>query len=257
MLLRWLERKFGRVALPNIAALLIAPKAAFFLWAWMEGQGDQKAAVAILAKLLLVPQLVLDGEVWRLVTFVIAPPTVSPLWFLIYAFLLFLYCHGLQARWGTVRLYAYVLVGWLTVVVTSFLAMLLDLEFGAVGGFFGVEATLMLGFATFYPDFILRLFFILPVKVKWLAWLTVAGGVLAFVRGPWDTLASYAPRLMILGVFGNYLLFFGPALVRGAVTRQKATGRRRQFEDAMQRGYEERDRLADEDRERDREEADR
>lgn len=248
-LLRVLERRFGRYAIPNIAALLLAPKAAFFLWS-MTNPG---AADPVIAQLRLVPAKVLEGEVWRLFTFIAEPPfsgdsMIDIIFFFFYGYILFLFCGGLQARWGAFRLNVYLLFGWAAIVSGSFVASLLHPPYGQAGGFLQVEATLLLAFATYYPNFVFRLFLILPVKVKYLAWLAVGAAVLSFIEGPWDILGGYAHRVVLLGIYGNYLLFFGPGLVKSVAERQSSASRRRKFEDAMRRGHEQRE--ADERRER-------
>jgi hypothetical protein len=71
--------------------------------------------------------------------------------------------------------------------------------------------------AALVPEMEVRLYFAIPVKVKWLAML--AGAMLAWdlVRSPW------IDRLFILAIFSNYLVFFGPSLV--ASVRQYARRR--------------------------------
>jgi hypothetical protein len=66
--------------------------------------------------------------------------------------------------------------------------------------------SLFLAFATLWPDYELRIFLILPVRVKWLALLDAAviAGSVGFGSG-WH-------RLVPLAAVGNYLLFFGPTL---------------------------------------------
>ena len=63
--------------------------------------------------------------------------------------------------------------------------------------------TVFLAFAWLYPNFVFHIMFILPVKVKWLAWLTWATYIYGFLKGP--NLA----RLMIAAGVANFLLFFG------------------------------------------------
>lgn len=247
--LRALERRFGRFAPGNVAAVLIAPQAAVFIAYQLQGDASGSRS-GILGQLLFAPALVLEGEAWRLITFLFVPPTLSPIWFLFYALVLYIYCSGLQARWGPVRLIIYIFIGWFATVAASFIAYLLDPSFILDEGFIAVETTLLFALATYYPDFEFRVLFILPVKVKWLAWLAAGYGALLFSNGPWDELAAYADRVVILGAVGNYLLFFGPALWASLRDRRVAVDRRRQFEEAMRRGHEERDRLAAEDEER-------
>ena len=79
-----------------------------------------------------------------------------------------------------------------------------------------VGGSVFLAFAYLFPDFELLLFFILPVKIKWLALITWIGYFLGFAFGSWHT------RLIILASIANFLLFFG----RDIMLRMRA-GRRR------------------------------
>ena len=250
--LRALERRFGRFAFHHVAILLVAPKVAFFMWAIGKPREQFNDAVN---KLALVPDLVLQGEAWRLVSFIAVTLDRNPLFFLIYVMLTFLFCRALQHHWGAFRLNVYVLVGWVFVVGGSFVANLLAPGYADMIGLISFEGTLFLGFATIYPNYVFHLFFVLPVKVKWLAWVAILGAVYAFGIGYWDRPEDYAHRVMILAALANYLLFFGPALVRSTHQKQKARSRRREFEDAMRRGHEERERAQrEEEEERDRSE---
>jgi hypothetical protein len=77
-------------------------------------------------------------------------------------------------------------------------------------------ASVFLAFATVFPDFEVRLFFVIPVKVKWLGWLT-ALGLLALIG-----VSDQWSRLFPVVAVGNYLLFFWVDLVdmlRGYVRR--------------------------------------
>ena len=63
--------------------------------------------------------------------------------------------------------------------------------------------SLFFAFATLFPDYEIRLFFILPVKVKWLALLSGAFSLFELVGGGTGT------RARSWVAFANYLLFFG------------------------------------------------
>lgn len=252
--LRALERRFGRYAPPNVAAFLIAPKVVCYLWAWLGTGRDPDKVFQVLKQLILVPQLVLEGEVWRLVTFMFVTMSGSGLphglLFLVYMAFLYWCTNGVQSRWGPFRLCVYIFTGWLFTVAGSFLALEFDPYHVPLTGIIAVETTLLFAFATFYPDLQIRVYFVLPVKLKWVAAVSAAIGAVEFAKGPWDEMSGYAPRIAILAAAGNYLLFLGPALWRTLRAKQEATSRKRQFDEAMRRGYEERDRMADEDRER-------
>jgi hypothetical protein len=77
-LLDRLERKLGRFAVPNLTLVIIAGQIAFFVARQAELQGGVQ--LPIVERLTLIPNLVLQGEVWRLVTFVFDPPGANLLW---------------------------------------------------------------------------------------------------------------------------------------------------------------------------------
>jgi hypothetical protein len=64
-----------------------------------------------------------------------------------------------------------------------------------------------LAFARLNPDFTMMLFFILPVKIKWLALLTWLGYGYGLLTGRTST------RLAILAAVGNFLVFFARDIV--------------------------------------------
>jgi len=85
-------------------------------------------------------------------------------------------------------------------------------------------ASLFFAFARFYPDEVIYILFILPVKIKWLAWIFAAFLLLGFV------LNSNSYRAALIAAFANYFIFFGPEIIHQARHRQEVTTRRRRFE---------------------------
>lgn len=170
---------------------------------------------------MLVWDLVLDGEVWRLLTFFFVPFTQDPI-FLLFAYLIFyMMGNALEAYWGVVRYNAFL---WLGAVLTIAAAGVVHDQ--QVSGSF-LQGTVFLAFATINPDFELRLFFVLPVKVKWLALIQVAGYLLAMVSGSWAVI------LMVLASVGNYLVFFSSGLAsRARNAARKAQWERKQLDTA-------------------------
>jgi len=84
--------------------------------------------------------------------------------------------------------------------------------------------SLFLAFAHFYPEEIIYLLFILPVRIKWLAW--IAGGFL--LLGFFVNANSY--RASLVAALANYLIFFGPEFFSKAKHRREVSVRRKQFE---------------------------
>jgi hypothetical protein len=170
----------------------------------------------LLERLTLVPSQVLAGEVWRVVTFLFVPPITNLIFAFFFWYFFYIMGTALEAAWGTFRYNVYLLAGFAATVAMSFLTP----NMPATNGF--VQGSVFLAFAYLYPNFVIYLFFILPVKVKWLALLTWIGCFLAFAMGSWTT------RALVLASVANFLLFFG----REITTRMKAGHRRMTFEAA-------------------------
>ncbi|HEX2769736.1 MAG TPA: hypothetical protein VHN12_10680, partial [Geobacteraceae bacterium] len=90
----------------------------------------------------------------------------------------------------------FLLIGYLMTVAASFLIPAVPVSNAFIGG------SVFLAFAFLYPDFVLQLFFILPVRIKWLALITWLGYGYLILFGDWSS------RLLILASICNFLLFF-------------------------------------------------
>ncbi len=214
-MLRKLERKLGRFAIPNLITYLVAGQAGAFVLGMARPE--------FIARLALVPDKVLQGEVWRLVSFLFIPPPTSFRIFIIFALLLlFMYGRALEEYWGEFRFNLYLFVGWIASIAAAFAVP------GSAATNVYLMSSLFLAFAHLNPNFELRLFFFIPVRIKWLAWLTWGIYVVMMVIGGWQ-----ARALIGAGVL-NFFLFFGNDIrlrVRG-VERKRA--RRREDERAQQ-----------------------
>ena len=135
-----------------------------------------------------------------MVTFLFLPPNSSPIWIL---FSLYFYCiigNGLEGAWGSFRFNVFYLVGALAAILSGFLTGASVNEY--------LNLSLFLAFAALYPEHQVLLFFVLPIKIKWLALLDLVYFALALVLGSWSV------RAAVLLALVNILLFFGGPLVR-------------------------------------------
>src|SRR3982751_6192670 len=213
---RWLtklERRFGKYAPHNLIL-------------WLGGLSGLVYALSYaspgsLELLILDPDAVARGEVWRLVTFLFLPwggggrGAFGPI--LTIVALMFLYTVGtsLEAEWGSFKFDFYYLVGVVATIVASLL-------FGPVTNAF-LNLSLLLAFATVFPDYEILLFFILPVKMKWLGLLDAAWMVYALVTG------SANIRAGILAALLNWLLFCGGPLLARVRGQAAVSARRKRF----------------------------
>jgi hypothetical protein len=208
-LLDSLERKLRRYAIPNVTLYLILGQVLFFVF--------EISGRFILDRVVLIPDLVLAGEWWRLITFLFIPPLTNPIFAFFAWYLFYLMGSALEGYWGAFRYNVFLLVGYLVTVAVSFIMPFYPATNIFIGG------SVFLAFAFLYPEFQIYIFFILPVKIKWLALLTWIGYAYQLLFGFWST------RLMVLASISNFLLFFG----KDIYWRVK-TGRRRMAEQARQ-----------------------
>jgi hypothetical protein len=153
-----------------------------------------------------------------LVTYIFIPQSQSPLWVLFALWFLWWIGEGLERAWGSFRLTLYVLVGMIGTTAAAFF-------FGSNFSNSILLMSLFLAFAHFYPEEIIYIFFILPVRIKWLAWIAGAFLLLGFFTNP----NSY--RAALVAALANYLIFFGPEFVYRARHRHEVSSRRKRFED--------------------------
>lgn len=226
----WINRaelKFGRLAIPGLLRYVAALNALSFIL--------YKLNPGYLEFLFLDRDAVLRGEVWRLVTFLFVPGFgwLFPDWFGMAFYIVFLMWigDGLEHAWGPFRVTLYYLLGLLGTTIGVFIAGGDPRGFDSSG--FILNSALLFAFARFYPDTIIRILFVLPVKVKWLAWIEGAQLLLLFLGGLWST------RAAILIALGNYLLFFGRDLAHEARSHREIARRRAKFVSDMRDGLEE------------------
>lgn len=193
-----LDRKFGRFAIPNVTVYIIAGQAIFYLLIYLK--------LVDLAFISFIPQKVIEGEFWRIVTFIFIPPSDHPVFLFFELYIFYLMGTALEGYWGAFKYNLFLLVAIIATIGVSFTT-----PFIPSTNIF-IVTSVFLAFAFLYPDFELYLFFILPVKVKWLALLTWVAYFIQVLFGSWAT------RLLILASISNFLLFFG----RGILLQMKS-----------------------------------
>jgi hypothetical protein len=206
-LLDRLERKFRPYAVPNVTMIIIMGQ----VLAYILSQSNPR----ILERMVLVPRLVMEGEIWRLGSFCFVPPITNLLFFFFAMMIFHMMGSALEQTWGNVRYNLFLISGYLTTVGVAFVYP----DLTATNMFIGTSV--FLAFAWLYPNYVFYIMFILPVKVRWLAVLTWIGLTYGLITGDMPT------RLFILAGIANFLLFFGPEILlrtrsKGRQIQQKA-----------------------------------
>ena len=125
---------------------------------------------------------VFSGELWRLLTFQFL--VSSPIWLVFELLILWIMGSALEEELGTVRFLAFYLIASL---VTAGVGLALDVVM--LGSYFKGIA-LLSAFALRFPEHVFYIFFVLPVKVKWLAWITIAFTAVSALQGSATSIAA-------------------------------------------------------------------
>jgi hypothetical protein len=206
-----LERHFGWIAIGNLPLYVVSAQAILYLWA-MVNPGQE-------ALLTMEPNLVRAGEYWRVFTFLFLVPFSHPLWAALYLYFQFICGQALENEWGSFRLTVFYLTGAIGCIAAAFIAGY-DLQAA-----FYLNETVFLAFAALYPDFQILLFFILPIRIKWIAWISWARIAYGIFGAPWLL------KLAILVSLSNYILFFSAGHARWVVDFVQRKVRRHKYRD--------------------------
>lgn len=189
--MKWLdklERKYGRYAIHGLMKYIVGANLVVYLLAIIMP--------SILVNLALVPHLVMQGQIWRIFTFILIPPDLHPIWIFFTLYLYYMFGMGLEQAWGSFKFNIYYLTGIILTVIATLVSGTL---FGTAGY---LNLSLFLAFATLYPDYELVMFFILPIKIKYLSILYVFLLAEGMIRG------GLPAVLMVVASLANYFIFF-------------------------------------------------
>ncbi len=209
-----MERKIGKYAISNLSLYLIM--------GYVLGYILQFINPAIVDFLTLNPYLILHGQIWRLVTWIIIPPSSFDLFTIV--MLMFYYSVGtnLERTWGTFYYNVYLFMGMIFTVIGGFLIMgisyvpafnsFVTRELYGTGTYFllvarsfstyFVNMSIFLGFAATFPEVQVLLMFIIPIKVKWMG---IAYGALLVVQFLQSDIVG---KIIIGASLLNFVVFF-------------------------------------------------
>lgn len=194
-----LERRFRGRGIPNLTMYIIA--------CYVIGYVIMFFAPSLFNLICLEPALILRGQVWRLVTWVLIPPGSLDLFTII--MLLFYYQLGtsLERTMGDFRYTLYIVSGLIFTVIGAFLMYFIT--GGSVGNSFStyyISLSIFLAFAALYPDMQVLLYFIFPIKIKWMAYLDIA--MLIYQAVSAARYHYWGEIVVIVASLLNFIVFF-------------------------------------------------
>ena len=207
--LRFTVSKLSFIAVPNLGTLICALAVLAFLAKTYFGTPYER--------FIFDPELVRQGEYWRLFAFPL-PEGTNIIWSLFYLLYVYYVFNALESFWGPGPLTVFVIVGYVCGLIAAFVTDT------AVSIWFHIIENVSLAFGTLFPEVEFYIYFVLPVKAKWLA--VLAGGLILFqfITGGWVTKVTI-PIVML-----PYFIFFTPVLVGHIRTRRKIAQNRKRFD---------------------------
>ena len=206
-----LERKFGKYAIPNLTLILISGFILGYLIEIFMPEGLQLLAMN--------PEKILHGQIYRLVTWVVIPPSSASILVIITLFFYFSIGRTLENSWGDFRYTVYILSGIIFTdigMMGTYLIMhlmgqsqLLDMYYQA--GLYGASTyylcmSMFLAYAFMCPDMQVLLYFIIPIKVKWLGYLDIAYLLVMILQ--YGYMHYYTGMVTVIMSVLNFILFY-------------------------------------------------
>ena len=197
----WTHPRFG---VPRLMLYIVIGN----VLVWLFGMMDTTRTLYEL--LYFDPAMFCKGQVWRLVTFMLVPEADNPLVLLIALYFYYFIGTSLEREWGTGKFTIYYFSGMLLTVLYSLVYYWLTKNRILVSASY-VNLSMFLAFATLWPEQKVLLFYIIPVKMKYLAWLDAA--LFAYSVVQYLLIGRIGFALVPIVAMAGYLLFFGEWLL--------------------------------------------
>ena len=219
-----LEKKFGKYAISNLSLKLVILYAVGYVIEMINPN--------VFYFLTLNPYAIAHGQIWRLVSWLLIPPSAGNIFFTL-IMLYFYYCIGtsLERVWGTWDYNVFIFLGILLTIVCAFVWMGVSFATGGTQGLmtqlgateyfrylsqafstYYINLGIFFAYALTFPDAVVLLFFILPIKVKWLGLFDLAYLIYVFVVTPGP--ARYAIAATFINIALLYLRNNAPVRMR-------------------------------------------
>ena len=235
----WLDRfcaKHRNLAVPNLMLYIVIGNVIVFVL-------DMFSRYSFSHMLTFVPYYIFHGQIWRLVTFIFVPEGSNLLFVAISLYFYYFIGNALEREWGSARFTVFYGIG---VLVNIAVGLVLSFLYGLnypwpVVSMYYINMSLFFAFAALYPDLQVLLFFIIPVKVKWLAWIDAAFFAWSILSSLFhlNWVGVVLPVVAIL----NFLLFFSSdaarifGRVRHRTSRQTINFKKAAKEAKKDKGY--------------------
>ena len=192
----WIERfcyRHPNFGIPNLIKYITIANVIF----WLIGAVNP----TLLSYLSFNPALILRGQIWRIVTFALYPPSTGILAFIAFYFY-YMIGSTLERYWGTAQFNIYFFTGIILTVLYGFIMyFVFRINFNLTAEY--IYLSMFFSFAVLFPNMQVLLFYFIPIKIKYLAYLDAA----LFIYSVFTT--SFPANLLPVVAVLNFLIFCG------------------------------------------------
>lgn len=186
----WIDRlanKMRRIAIPSLMKYIVLGMGAVFIL-------DLLTRGTLSSLLFFSREAILSGQLWRLVTFIFLPINTSMIFIIFTLYFYWMIGEAMEREWGEAKFNLFYITGIVGTIIAGFITGFATNHF--------LNLSLFIAFAILFPNFELLLFFALPVKVKWLAYIDAAYFAYLLIVSNWPQ------RVALLVAIANLILFF-------------------------------------------------
>lgn len=212
-----LERKFRRFSVPRLMLYIVIGCLLVYVFdVLLVLKGGQ---TTLSSMLYFNRDLILKGQIWRLITFILIPPQSSMFFVLVALYFYYFIGLELEGAWGSSKFTIYYLFG----IIGSIIAGLIAKETTSVY----LNLSLFFAYAALFPQRQILLFFVIPIKVKWLG---ILDGIFFFYSIIISLMLGYwADALAAVMAILNFFIFFGPSFTKDLKQKLKYQKSKREF----------------------------
>ena len=203
------ERKHPRFGIPNLMTYIVIGMLFVYVF-------DLLAVDTSLSYFLYFDaKLILQGQLWRLITFIFLPPSSSPIFIIFTLYFDYMIGSTLESEWGSCIFSVYYIIGIVGSIAAGFITGYTINTY--------LNFSLFFAFAILFPNYRIVLFFFLPIQIKYLAFFNAMFFIVSLIIGNWVQRAAIIASLM------NLILFFSGTLIRSIKQQIRYQKTRRAF----------------------------
>ncbi len=190
-----MESRLGRFAIQRLIVVVVVVMASVFIVDLFN------LNIRLSDILRFDREKIFSGEVWRVLTFLFVPPDQRIIFIIFSLYFYWMIGTALERQWGSFRFDVFYLTGTLCALAGGFLT-------GYATNYY-LNMSMFFAFALLFPELQVRLFFILPIKVKYIALVDAAFFIVMAILNPWQE------KVAILLSVVNIVLFFHRDIISG------------------------------------------